>query len=89
MTKNFIENIRNGSGGVRTVCFNENHTDPYVMLHDSAEELNDARLDELYAQWRAGNEKPEENEQFENFLSWLESDKGFIYLPVVDAMKMF
>jgi len=89
MKNDLIEKIRTGSGGIRTICFNDNRTDPYVMMHNSAEELIDGRLDELYTQWQATNELPEENEQFENFLSWLESDKGYVYLPVVDAMKLF
>lgn len=82
------ELIKAGSG-IRTISFNHHSSDPYVMYHESAEELSDARLDALYGEWRSSHDEPEENEDFENFLDWLTEKNGFVYLPVAEAMKNF
>lgn len=86
---NQIKNIISGTSGVRTISFNQNSNDPYVIFHETENELSDERLDELHREWRGTNGAPEENEEFEVFLQWLEAEKGFVYLPVVGAMKNF
>lgn len=83
--------INNLTSRVRTISF-RNSQDPYVMYHPDAEELSNGRLEELFAEWqssRSGNDSPEETEEFEVFLTWLEDEKGFTYLAVTDEMYCF
>lgn len=83
--------LNNINPQIRTVCFDK-PSDPYILAHRDAQELSDGTLASYYLQWRgrvnSGN-FPETAEEFEEFLSWLEEERGFIYLAVVDEMYQF
>lgn len=73
---------------VRTVSF-RNHADPYVLFHPQSEELSDDRLEANYAEWNRTTAAPEGAEEFEEFLTWLETEKGYASLLVADSMYFF
>ncbi|HLM61928.1 MAG TPA: hypothetical protein VK308_14075 [Pyrinomonadaceae bacterium] len=81
---------------VRTICFGDNQADPYVLFHPSPGEFDDEKLEAFYGEWfaaeKAGNtdfNAPETAEEFEEFLHFLEREKGFVYLVVADATYQF
>lgn len=75
---------------VRCISFDGKSSDPYVMAHPDGDELSDGRLEELFDEWlKAGNTEPDDSEKFEEFLHYLEDEKGFIYLPVRDEIYEF
>lgn len=81
--------INEATGRVRAVSFNSNESDPYILFHQSPDELSDETMRRYYAEWRGTNAEPDEDEEFENFLEWLEAGKGFINLTVADRMINF
>jgi hypothetical protein len=86
MKKITLDNIR---AKVRTVVFNASAVS-YVLAHEAGDELADGRLEELYAEWKEQtNSSTDEEEGGEQFIEWLETEKGFVALPVVDEPYEF
>jgi hypothetical protein len=83
--------LNNQEHNVRTVAFGDAHHDPYVLAHRRTEALFDEELSRLYAEWSniSLENSPEEAEEFEQFLDWLEDNHGYLSLLVADSMYIF
>jgi len=88
MSKINLVKIHPRKNRVRTVSF-RNRTDPYVLFHREPGELADDRLEANYAEWLATTKEPSDAEEFEEFLTWLETEKGYSSLLVQDSMYFF
>ena len=78
---------------VRTLSFNGGNGDPYVLYHTGgAEKLDDATLRGEYRIWietQTGGAYPDQAEHFEEFLEYLEEEKGYVQLAPAFEMYEF
>lgn len=73
----------------RTFSLANNIEDPYILFHTNAEQLSDERIGELFSQWRSANDEPENEEEFEKFLDWLNYQHGFFQIGTINDMFHF
>jgi hypothetical protein len=80
----------NANSKARTVSFDEDFTDPYVIGHLDAQQLADECLKSRLLEFKAESGlEITEAEDFEEFLSWLDDRYDYFQIIVTDAMIHF
>lgn len=87
------ENNRAERETARTISFNGNFGDPYIIAHIDADQLSDSRIKARYAEYLERETEPTDEADedapvmdFEGFLEWLETTHGFRQIIVADRM---
>lgn len=75
---------------VRAISFEGNIADPYLLWHDAGEQaLNDNVLENLAKNWKAAHGGFSDASAFEDFLTWLEVERGYRQIIVSDKILDF
>jgi hypothetical protein len=87
------ENNRAERETARTISFNGNNSDPYIIAHDDADQLSDSQIKARHTEYlERENESPDEEDEdapvldFEGFLNYLEEKHSYRQIIVADRM---
>ena len=77
----------------RTISFNGNTTDPYIIVHNDPDQLSDDAIKARHAEYLSSRPEPADEEDddapvlyFEGFLEWLERIHGYRQIIVAERM---
>ena len=87
MTTEIIKSINHR---IRSISFSEKTNDPYLLGHDDTLQLSDEILRSHYLEYKSESDAPSfDDEDFEEFLSWLEDRYDYFQVITADAMLAF